>query len=274
MNWTQLLLAAATLSSVIPTNAGDWDKRPVPPKEVIDECLDLGGQVRIGYESDYLFKGVRFAGDSAWVDVNYTFDGLAMPITVGTWYLNGIDDASGGSGFGPGYDELNLYASASLGEFAGFALNFGYTHYVFPEFRSNVFPAGGYGEVGLDLSKSLGWIDLILATDYALGGGGMAPSGWFHQIGVERSFGLTDRIDAVLGAGVAYSDGYYGLSDWNHYYATLSLPIRLNCRTTLTPYLGYSGAANGMVADGIAVGSVGTPQSDILHGGVSLSVSF
>ena len=252
--------------------AGDWGKAPVD-KTPIEECVDLGGELSLGYETDYVFYGVRFARDSVWTDVNYTFDSLSIPVTVGAWYLNGIN------GGGPGYDELDLYIDLSLGTFAGFDFNLGYYHYTFPEFRSNVSPTGGYGEAYLDISRSLGFVDVTYSAIQAFGGAGTA-AGWFHELGFERSFELCDKASLVLGAGVGYSDGYYdsatfGLnrdSGWNNYYAKASIPISLNCRTTLTPYIGYNGAANGMIADGINVGL--GPQSDILHGGVSLTVSF
>lgn len=255
-------------------NAGDWGKAPVGKAPIIEECADLGGEISAGYVSDYIFKGVRLAGDSAWTDVNYTFDNLAVPITVGAWYLNGINDGGGGLGAGSGFDELHLYVDAAIGTFAGFDVNLGYTHFVHPEFRSNIAPNGGFGELGLDIKRSLGVVDLVLETNYAMGGAGHSFSGWYHQAGIEKSFGLTDSVSLVLGAGVGYSDGYFGGSGWNHYYATASLPIALNCRTTLTPYIGYNGAPDTWIADGITVGSVGVAQSDILHGGVTLSVSF
>lgn len=252
--------------------AGDWGKAPMD-KTPIEECIDLGGELSVGYETDYVFYGVRFARDSVWTDVNYTFDSLAVPVTVGAWYLNGIN------GGGPGYDELDLYVDLTLGTFAGFDVNLGYYHYMFPEFRSNVTSTGGYGEVHLDVSRSLGFADLNYTAVEAFGGRGTA-AGWFHQIGLEKSFQLCDAAAVVIGAGVGYSDGYYdgatfGLvrdSGWNHYYLTVAMPIELNCRTTLTPYLGYNGAPDSWVADGIDVGL--GPQSDILHGGVSLTVSF
>lgn len=251
--------------------AGDWGKAPVD-KTPIEECLDLGGEISVGYETDYVFYGVRFAGDSVWTDVNYTFDNLAVPVTVGAWYLNGINGA------GPSYDELDLYIDLSLGTFAGFDFNLGYYHYTFPEFRSNVTPSGGYGEAYLEISRSLGFVDVAYSAIQSFGGAGTS-SGWFHELGLEKSFELCDKAAIVLGAGVGYSDGYYTAvlggapdSGWNHYYAKASLPIELNCRTTLTPYIGYNGATSGMIADGIDVGL--GPQSDILHGGVSLTVSF
>ncbi len=276
MKKSVLLALAGALS--VGVNAGDWGKAPVG-KQVIEECVDLGGEISVGYMTDYIFYGVRFAGDSVWTDVNYTFDGLAVPITVGAWYLNGINETALGA-----FDELDLYAKAALGTFAGFDVSLGYTHYIFPEFRSNVSPTGGYGELGLDVRRSLGFADFVAETNYAFGGGGVAPRGWYHQIGLERAFQITDKVSLVAGAGVGYTDGYFevgGLvpnafsprgSGWNHYYVNVALPIELNCRTTLTPYVGYLGGPDTWIVDGIAGSN--EFQSDILLGGVSLKVTF
>ena len=133
--------------------------------------------------------------------------------------------------------------------------------------------------LGLEVSRSLGFVDVTYSNAYAMGG---LANGWYHQLGFAKSFGLTDSISLALGAGIAYSDNYWSTlnvannSDWNHYYVTASLPIQLNCRTTLTPFIGYvgnGGAAGSMVTSGINPLGEG-PQSDVLHGGVSLSVSF
>ena len=80
----QYLLAITSLIT-LSSHAGDWGKAPID-KTPIEECVDLGGEISVGYETDYIFKGVAFAGDSVWTDVNYTFDGLAVPVTVGAWY--------------------------------------------------------------------------------------------------------------------------------------------------------------------------------------------
>lgn len=268
----QTILLAAIGALTLGAQAGDWGKAPVG-KEPIEECVDLGGEIGVGYMSDYIFYGARFAGDSVWTSVSYTFDGLAVPVTVGAWYLNGINE----DGIAGAYDELDLYVSAEVGTFAGFDVSLTYTHFIFPEARGNL-PGGttsGYGEAGLDISRSLGFVDLAYESNYAFGG---FANGWYHQIGVEKSFGLTDSISLVLGAGIGYSDNYFSIltandSGWNHYYVTASLPIALNCRTTLTPYIGYTGAPSGYVMDGVNPTAI-DPQSDILHGGVSLTVSF
>lgn len=262
------ILVAAIGALTLGVNAGDWGKAPVTGKNVIADCVDLGGEVSVGYVSEYIFYGARLANDSVWADVNYTFDGLAVPITVGTYYLNSVDQPVG-------FDELDLYVSAALGTFAGFDVALGYTHYIFPEPNFQ-----GYGEIGLDITRSLGIVDLAYESNFAFGGGGAAPRGWYHQLGIEKSFGLTDNVSLVLGTGVGYSDGYHGIfglardSGWNHYYVTASLPIQLNCRTTLTPYVGYVGAPDTWIVDGLNGIGNGNLQSDVLHGGVTLSVSF
>jgi len=209
--------------------------------------------------SDYIFYGVRFARDSVWTDVNYTFDNLIIPVNVGVWYLNGIDPVD--------YDELDIYASVELGSFAGFDASLGYVHYFFPETG-----ADSNGEIGLDLSRSLGIVDLALETNYNL-----LAEGWYHQAGIEKTFGISDNVSLVVGAGLGYSDNYFAganNSGWNHYYVSAALPIELNCRATLTPYVGYNGGPGGYVVDGFSGIENGDDQSDILHGGVSLSVSF
>ena len=81
------ILVATIGALTLGANAGDWGKAPVG-KAPVEECVDLGGVISTGYMTDYIFYGARFAGDSVWTDVNYTFDGLTVPITVGAWYLN------------------------------------------------------------------------------------------------------------------------------------------------------------------------------------------
>lgn len=269
------IIVAAISALTLGVNAGDWGKAPIPDKTPIEECVDIGGSISAGYETDYIFYGARFARDAVWTDVNYTFDNFIVPVNIGAWYLNGIGTATT-------YDELDLYIGAELGTFAGFDVALGYTHFFFPESG-----AASYGEIGLDISRSLGFVDFAAEANYALidGLGGQNSAGWYYAAGIEKTFALTDAASLVLATGVGYSDNYFAIggflgsanttdSGWNHYYVTASLPIELNCRATLTPYIGYSGAPDTWVMDGYNGLFNGQGQSDILHGGISLSVSF
>ncbi|MDF1859066.1 MAG: hypothetical protein P1U87_02560 [Verrucomicrobiales bacterium] len=267
-------ILVATISALtLGVNAGDWGKAPIPAKAPIEECLDIGGSISTGYMSEYIFYGYRFSRDSVWTDVNYTFDSI-VPINIGAWYLNGIGET-------PGYDELDLYISAELGSFAGFDTSLAYTYFFFPEGVG----VGSYGELGLDISRSLGFVDFAWESNYAmLGRTGDTGGAWYHQASLSKEFGITDSVALVLSTGVGYSDGYassnyLGIATgsgngFNHYFVTAELPITLNCRATLTPYLSYNGAPDGWVADGANGFLNGNLQSDILSAGVSLSVSF
>lgn len=277
------ILIAIVGAMTLGVNAGDWGKAPVD-KTPIEECYDIGGEISSGYMTDYLFYGVRFSRDSVWTDVNYTFDNFVVPITIGAWYLNGTNDTAQQLAGNRSFDELDLYASAALGTYFGFDTSLSYTHFFFPEQS-----ASSYGEVGFDVSRSLGFVDFIAEANYAFTGNSVDDGGsWYYQAGLEKTFGITDAISLVLGAGVGYSDNYWsgpkvGLiangagandSGFNHYYVTASLPIALNCRATLTPYITYTGAPDGWVADEINAATGLGAQSDVLSGGVSLSVSF
>lgn len=245
-------------------DAGDWGKAPAA-KAPVEECLDIGGEISTGYDTDYMFYGARFARDSVWTDVNYTFDNLVVPVTLGAWYLNGINAPAN-------YDELDLYAFVEVGSYAGFDASLGYTHFFFPETG----PAAGFGSTGeasLELYRDLGFADFNGRVVYFFAGG-LTPGGggFYYEAALEKSFGLTDKASLVVGAGVGYSDNYFfgfsGDSGWNHYFATVSLPIELNCRTTLTPYISYNGAPDTWVIDTLGL------NSDVLYGGVSITVSF
>jgi hypothetical protein len=258
------ILVATIGAMSLGLQAGEWGKAVIPSKSPIVDCIDVGGQISAGYKTDYILFGARLARDTVWTDVNYTFDNLALPVTFGATYLNGITPTN--------FDELDLYTNVGLGNYAGFDVELGYIHRFFPEANSG----GSWGEIVLGVRRDLGIVDFVASTRYDV-----TFRGWYHQFGLERSFGLTDNVSLVLAGGVGYDDNFWRLgfpnqtSGWNHYYITASLPIALNCRATITPYIGYVGKG-GMIADdyiGIAGGN-DTSQPDILHGGVSLSVSF
>ncbi|MDF1849780.1 MAG: hypothetical protein P1U85_03025 [Verrucomicrobiales bacterium] len=278
------ILVAIIGAMTLGVNAGDWGKAPVPAKAPIEECVDIGGSISAGYMTDYVFYGVRFARDSVWTDVNYTFDNLIVPINVGAWYLNGITPA--------GVDELDLYVSAELGTYYGFDVSLGYTHYFFPE----VAGLGSYGEIGLDISRSFSIVDFAWETNYAFTERNTVPvastgGGWYHQASLSKTFGITDAVSLVITGGAGWTNGYWnsgyaGLvgvangpggtltrgNGFSHYFVTAELPIELNCRATLTPYISYNGTPTGSVVNNIS--TVAGGSSDVLSGGVSLSVSF
>lgn len=260
--------------------AGDWGKAPIPTgKAPVEECYDIGGSITSGYMTDYMFRGSRWTRDLVFTNVDYTFDSI-VPLTINALYGN----ATSAGAAGGVQDKLDIGLSAALGSVGGFDTTLAYSHYFFPELGNAV---GSFGDITLALSRDLGFATLLLETNYMVAASNNVSSGWYHSAGFTRSFGLTDNVSLVLGTGVGYNDNYFVLgtaggpipgrnfSGWANYYATAALPIQLNCRATLTPYVGYNGSIYG--TGGTQVSDLLSPANsngDVLHGGVSLSVSF
>ena len=267
-----LLLAILATAMPLATFGGDWGKAPIPAKApVIEECLDIGGEISAGYMSDYILHGLRVNRDSVWADVNYSFDSM-VPLTLGVTHISGIANKFPYIAIGP-VDETDVYLRADVGEYAGFEVGLSYTHR-FIHFTGAPGLNGSYGDVGIEIRRDLGFADFVFGSTvginsrngfFAAGGG----SGWVHRAGLEKEIALCDVASLVVSGGVGYHDGYYfnvpGTHDWSHYYINAAIPIELNCRATLTPYLGYQG---------VQQWGVFFPQGDALHAGVSLNVNF
>lgn len=281
------LFAAAIASSAF---SGDWGKAPVD-KTPIEECVDLGGVIEAGYHTDYIYKGYRFGGDSVSTGVEYTYEGLAVPLTLAVDYVNVV---SGTTLTNIVNDDLAVSLKAGLPSFAGIDAALSYAYHFYPEDPNTLIWPSSNGEIGLHLSKDVSLavlkfdafynMNLPSAWNGTLPGVPNSDSGaWFWNLGLERSFEILGQ-NLVLGGGVAYADNYWGTvpnlqtggrsCGWNNYYLTASLPIDLNCRTVLTPYIGYIGAPDGWLLDGAPNWGGLSGQSDFLHGGVTLSVSF
>ncbi len=244
-----------------------------PAKCPVDDCPDIGGNISVGYETDYIFRGVRLARNSVWGDVNYTFENLPFSPTLGVWAISELDEA------GVYGDEANFYANAALPSILGFDAVLGYTNYQFFPGVTAAAPRGSQNrgtshEVSLALSREL-FAGIGLSTLHAYDFGQI--EGWYHEAALGKAFDLSDALAFDLTAGVGYSDGYNagGASGWNHYFVQAALPIALNCRSAITPYIGYNGTPDGFVLDGVPSTRIpGRNYHDALHGGVSVSVDF
>ena len=284
-------LAFTLLAIPFMGSSGDWGKASVDKAPVVEECLDLGASVSFGYSSDYLYKGYLFGGDTVSTQVNYSFEGLSTLIHLGIGYANVVSENTFAN---VANDDLALSARADLPSLAGIDAAVSYTYHTYPEGTDSIFWPTGHSELGLHLARDLAVAVLKFDLAYNLtlpnGWNGTIPTlgnqesgAWFWDLGLERQFELIGQ-GVVLAGGVAYADNYWGLaptsesggrsSGWNHYYLRASVPVELNCRTTLTPFVGYSGAPDSWLMDGAPDWANRKAQSDVLHGGVNLSVSF
>lgn len=250
-------------------------------------CPDIGGSVSVGYDTDYVWRGVHWARDSVWGDVNYTFEDLPFSPNVGIWHLSSLGSgAPAADGYG---DETNVYAGISGPSFLGFDTSLSYTAVFFPTLRAPGGPGGdSSSRLSVGVSRDIVWgVGFGYTGNYDFGATDLGS--WFHEFSLSKSIAITDCMSLDLGAEVAYNDGYwsgYGLSTpgpgfaggygsgWNHYKVSAALPIALNCRATLTPYIAYSGTPDAWIADGLNGGVPGANENDVLFGGVSLGVNF
>lgn len=279
------LLAGAFVSSAF---AGEWCPPECEAKCPV-ECCESSGSVSVGYDTAYIWKGVRWANDSVWADANYTFDSLPLSPNIGVWHLSSLGSGAPSSdAYG---DEFNLYAGVTLPSICGFDSGLGYTWYAFPTTR---LPSGSPANGGDSLSsltfsvsrELFCGVSLDYAVDYFMGNGGNAGvdnglTNFFHTIGLGKSIDINDCMAIDLAGFVTYNDGLWSGtgtantgSGWNSYNLSASLPIALNACATLTPYVSYNGTPDGWVADGLNGGIPGGNANDVFYGGVSLSVGF
>ncbi|MCB1085778.1 MAG: hypothetical protein KDM63_01935 [Verrucomicrobiae bacterium] len=230
----------AGVFAVAIANAGD-------SKGVCEACVTeqpLGGTISAGYMTNYVFYGVDLGSNAVWTGVDYAVAGT--PLNVGVWYINPTD--------GNLDDELDVYASIGQ-EIAGFDASLTMTGYFFPDSG-----ADATYELGVGLGRSLGIVDWNATARYD-----WEIDGWYFETGISKGISVADNIELVLSTGISYQVDYWSAGgDFNHVYLMASLPIALRSNVTLEPY----------IAGLFALDAIDSFQDDIVHGGVSLSVSF
>ena len=204
---------------------------------------DIGAEVSVGYDTDYMFRGVNLGQDLLWSDVNVSTslsDGLDLG--VGAWYANVADDA--------GNDELDIYAglSTSMGDMS---VNLGATYYYYPD------PTAGEGtlEFGIGLGTSAGPIDLSLGLYYDID-----LEAAYYEVGAATSFDLTDTMAVDVGGAIGNADG----DTLTALTFTIGVPITLSDSASLSPYVGVN----------IPLDDYEDEFGDDIYSGLSLTVGF
>ena len=235
---TAAVLGCSALLALVPAIAGDHAAAGE----------DLGAEVSVGYDTDYIFRGVNYGENLLWSDVNVSTslsDG--MDLNVGAWYAN-VTDAAGA-------DELDIYAGVST-DLGGMSLDLGTTYYYYPGATgSNTL------EFGAALGTSVGAFDVSLGVYHDID-----TENTYVELGAGTSFDLTDNISLDLGATIGnnqdqvtggQADGLTAVT------ITVGAPIGLTDNASLTPYLGI----NAGLDDNQDAG-------DEIFSGISLSVGF
>ena len=212
-----------------------------------EESSIFSGSISVGYDTDYIFRGVNLGTDAAWggVDTNFELaEGLSL--NLGAWYINP-------TGGGRDNDELDLYAflNTSVGDLD---LGVGFTSYIFPE------AGGDTPEAALTLGYSIGVIDLGVLYAYDFD-----AEGSYIENTIGTTIEISDNVALELGTGISYGVDYYGVDGFNNVFARAALPIALTETLTLSPYIAHSWAIDSLEDNG---------GDDELFGGASLSVKF
>ena len=204
---------------------------------------DIGAEVSVGYDTDYMFRGVNLGQDLLWSDVNVSTslsDGLDLG--VGAWYANVADDA--------GNDELDIYAglSTSMGDMS---VDLGATYYYYPD------PTAGEGtlEFGIGLGTSAGPVDLSLGLYYDID-----LEAAYYEVGAATSFDLTDTMAVDVGGAIGNADG----DTLTALTFTIGVPITLSDSASLSPYVGVN----------IPLDDYEDDFGDDIYSGLSLTVGF
>jgi hypothetical protein len=264
MKLNSLLIAALSVtlagSGFAGTAAPDTSKggkccQPVAP--AADE--GLGFTVGVGYDTDYIFRGVEFARHLVSGSIDYV-----MPITpalsldLNAWYGASAGDHAAPFAGGGSYGELDLSAWLQYEVCKDTKIGVKYTWYDY---------VGNAGKTVKDISE----VGITITTklyDFDLGAGAYydwTAAGEYYEASVSRTFEINSWLSIQPGVLVSFASHYYGVSGGNHVKPWLAFPIKLSKTATLTPY----------VAGNLPYGSLNNlGEKKRVYGGVALSVTF
>ncbi len=300
-----LLALAATPALAGPTAPAKGPIAPLAP-----ENDDLGINASIGYDTNYIWRGLNFGQHwvRAGIDGTILLVGGAGEDGAGSTSLNwdvqfgalaGDQDHFYPGGFGgantPGdasYQRLQLGASIEhdLGPVQIFA---GYRYYRnMGQLASNAPIANLQGmndgqEVSIGLATALGPVDLSTSANYDF-----INHYWYFDATASSTIAVTDSFSIVPFASIGYGHNMNwqfannsilaapnnDITSWTAVYTGVRFPIKLNSRATLIPYvavnLPLAGTQN-MSTNANAFNALPTnAYNAVVVGGVTLSVSF
>lgn len=271
-------------------------KNPVAPAPEND---DLGITASLGYDTNYIWRGLNYGQN--WVrsaaEGSILLIGGASEDGAGTTSLDWNAQFGTFAGdqdhfFVPNADQsfqrLQLGAAVAH-DFGPATVSLGYTYYRNMGSLNGNAPLNDGGEINLGLATSLGPIDIASSANFD-----HVNNSWYFDVNASTTIAITDSISLVPFANVGYGHnlnwqfaangnvantwgGSNNITGWTAITTGIQLPIKLNSRATLTPYLagnlplGTTANLGGSARD---AGAPDTPYKSVLFGGVTLSVRF
>ena len=253
-----LLIPFMSLALVAPAFAGTSGKGSTPVQPAPAPETPLGLTATVGYDTDYVFRGVLFAKNlvSAQIDGNLPLN-KDLTFNYGAWYGASADDKAATFAGGTSYGELDLYA-ALLYKIGPVTTGLKYTWYNYLGHAGTFVP--DINELGITLATSAAGIDFTAGAYYD-----WTAKGYYFEVGASKTIAITDKVGITPGVIVSYADHYYGVSGFNHVKPYISLPIKLTSSATLSPYI-----AGNFPIDSLK----GLGEKSRVYGGIYLGVTF
>jgi len=265
-------LALAAAPAVAGPSAPAAKNPPVQPPVVND---DLGITAGLGYHTNYVWRGLNIG--QHWVDASLAG---AIPVVEGTrlaWDVNYGSLASDQSTFGgaanASFQRLQLGAALQH-DIGAVTASLGYRYY---RNMGTLNTLGGMrdgNEFSAGLATALGPINLASSANYDI-----SNASWYFDLDANTSISITDSISLVPFVNVGYGKNFgwqltrnaTNPTGWTAVTAGFRLPVKLNSRATLTPYIAVNSPLGQL--DNSTVMPANTTQA-VVFGGVSLSVRF
>jgi hypothetical protein len=267
-------------------------KNPIAPAPVND---DLGITASLGYDTNYVWRGLNLGQHWVRAGLNGSLLLVGGAAEDGAGSTSLLWDAQYGS-FAGDQDHLapqtagNLsYQRLQLGtalshDFGPASLSLGYRYYHNMGGLNTVGAMNDGQEVSLGAATALGPIKLTSSANYDF-----VNNYWYADINASSTIVVTDAISVVPYATIGYGHNMNwqfarntGVSSqWNNSSVSnftsvttgIQVPIKLNSRATLTPYIAVNIPMSGVQN----MPKSGTPDNaftTVLYGGVTLSVRF
>jgi len=273
-------------------------KNPIAPAPVND---DLGITASLGYDTNYVWRGLNFG--QHWVrsglNGSLLLLGGASEDGAGNTSLNwdvqygsfaGDQDhfANGGNGTATSFQRLQL-GTAIVHDFGPASLSLGYRYYHNMGGLNTAGRMNDGQEVSLGLATALGPINVTSSANYDF-----VNDSWYADITASSTIAVTDAISVVPYATVGYGHNMNwqfarntnaspagvtagwrrnNVSNFTAVTTGIQVPIKLNSRATLTPYIAVNIPMSGIQNLPIN-GTADNAYSTVMYGGVTLSVRF
>jgi hypothetical protein len=214
-------------------------KNPAPVQPAVND--DLGITAGLGYHTNYIWRGLNMG--QHWVDGSL---GGAIPLLEGTrlaWDVNygslAGDESTFGAANNASFQRLQLGAALQH-DLGPVTASLGYRYFRNMGTLNTLGGMNDGNEFSLGLATALGPINLASSANYDI-----SNLSWYFDIDANTNIAITESISLVPFVNVGYGKNFNwqltrsesNFTGWTAVTAGFRLPVKLNSRATLTPYI-------------------------------------